>query len=306
MPPNLRIGLVQSPSNQPYYPGSTITGSLLLDVAEPKSYKEIKIYFSGRSYVHWTELESTDGGRSRRRRYSSSETYVNLVTPLWNKQQSPDGKLAPGKYNWPFSFTVPPTAPSSFEGTVGNIRYSLRGKIATGLLKFDHNVELPIPVLQLVKITDPHLLQPVRQEVQKTVCCLCCASGPIVLTAALPKTGFVVGESFQLNVSLQNGSNRRVTMNASIAQRVVYYADGHQRCSGKTFVSIGSDQIEPQASRDWDPTITIPTTDVTIIHEAFCRNIRVTYTLNVVCKIQNILDDFCMTFPLSLGNCRDE
>ena len=287
---------------------STITGSLLLDVAEPKGYNEIMISFIGRSYVHWTESHSTGSGRNRRtttRSYTSSESYVNLVAPLWNKQQSPDGKLAPGQYNWPFSFIVPPTAPSSFEGTVGNIRYSLVGKIATGLLKFDHNVELRIPVQQLVKITDPRLLQPVRQEVQKTVCCLCCASGPIVLTAALPKTGFVVGESFQLHVSLQNGSNRRVTMNANITQRVVYYAQGHRRFSGKTFVSVGSDQIEPQASRDWDPTITIPTTDMSIIHETSCRNISVTYTLSVVGKIQNALD-LAMTFPLQLGNCRDE
>ena len=230
---------------------------------------------------------------------------MDLVYPLWNSQQSPDGKLPPGQYNWPFSFIVPPTAPSSFEGSVGNIRYSLVGTIVTGLLKFNQNVELRIPVQQLVKITDPRLLQPVRQEVQKKICCLCCASGPIVMTVAVPKTGFCIGESFQLHTSLENGSNRGLTMNASITQRVVYHAQGHRRLGGKTLVSIGSDQIEPQASRNWDPTITIPTNDVEIVHETSCHNINITYTLHVTCQVPSAFD-LPVAIGLQLGNCQDE
>ena len=307
MPPNLRIGLVQTTPNQPYYPGSTITGSLLLDVDEPKSYNQILIHFSGRSYVHWTETHSTGTGEHRRtetRHYTSSEAYVDVASPLWSKQQSPDGKLAPGQYSWPFSFNIPPTAPSSFEGSVGHIRYSLVGKIVTGLFKFDHNVELRVPVQQLVKISDPRLLQPVRQEVQKTVCCLCCASGPIVLTVALPKTGFLIGESLQLQASLENGSNRRLTMLVNIAQHIVYRAQGHRHGGGNTFVSVGSDEIEPQASRNWDPTIQVPN-DVTIIHETSCSNIAISYSLSVICRIPRALN-LTVVVPLQLGNCRDE
>ena len=308
MPPNLRIGLVQSAPNQAYYPGSTITGSLLLDVDEPKSYNEILIHFSGRSYVHWSESHTTGSRRNRRRvtrHYSSSEAYVDLVSPLWNSQQSPDGKLAPGQYSWPFSFEIPPTAPSSFEGSVGHIRYSLVGKIVTGLFKFDHNVELRVPVQQLVKISDPRLLQPVREEVQKTVCCLCCASGPIVLTVALPKTGFLLGESIQFHASLENGSNRLVTMNASIVQHIVFHAQGHRRFGGKTFVSVASDAVEPQASRNWEPTIQTPTSEVDIVHETSCGNINISYTLTVVCQIPRALN-LSTAFRLQLGNCRDE
>ena len=307
--PNLRIGLVQSAPNQPYYPGSTITGNLLLDVDEPKSYNQIVVQFSGRSHVHWTESRTEGSGDNQRTvtyTYTSTEPYVDLVAPLWNKQQSPGGNLAPGQYSWPFSFTVPPTAPSSFEGSVGNIRYSLVGKIVTGLLKFNHSVEVQIPVQQLVKITDPRLLQPVRQEVQKKLCCLCCASGPIVLTVALPKTGFCIGEPFQLHASLENGSNRRgLIMNASITQRVAYFAQGHTNWGGKTLLNIASEEIEPQSSRNWDPTITIPTEGVSIIHETSCHNIKVTYILNVICRIPRALN-LSMGFPIQLGNCRDQ
>jgi hypothetical protein len=281
---------------------------LLLDVDQPESYKEILIHFSGRSYVHWTESRTEGTGNNRRsvtHSYTSSEVYVDLVAPLWNNQQSPDRKLPPGQYNWPFSFNIPPTAPSSFEGSVGNIRYSLVGKIVTGLLKFNHSAELRIPVQQLVKITDPRLLQPVRQEVQKRICCLCCASGPIVLTVAVPKTGFCIGEPFQLHTSLENGSSRRLTINATITQRVVYYAQGHTNWGGKTLLNIASDEIAPHDTRNWDPTVTIPTEGVNIIHETSCRNIKVTYTLNVICRIPRAFN-LSLAVPIQLGNCRDE
>ena len=304
--PNLRIALVQERPDQIHYGGGTITGNLLLDVAEPKSYKNISALFSGRSYVHWTESRSEGSGNHRRTRtvhYTSNENYVNMVAPLWNSQQSPDGKLPTGEYSWPFSFAIPPGVPSSFEGTVGNIRYSIVGQIVTGFLKSNHAVEVRIPVQQLVKISDPRLLQPLRQEVQKRLCCLCCASAPIILTATVPKSGFCIGESFQVHVSLENGSNRRVTVNAAIVQQVTYTAQGGRRWSTKTLVAVQSDAIERQATRNWDPSITIPAAD--IVHETSCSNIKVNYSLSITVQIPRALN-LSAPFPLQLGNCQQE
>ena len=224
---------------------------------------------------------------------------------MWDGQQTHDGKLGAGRYSWPFRFSLPALIPSSFEGSVGHIRYTLVGKIVTGLFKFDQNVEAPVPIQQLAKISDPRLLQPARQEVQKTVCCLCCASGPISLTVALPKTGFLIGESFQLQASLENGSSRQVKITASITQSVMYYAQGHHSRSGKTVVSIESDEIDAQATKDWNPTIQIPTTGVDIVHEGSSSNIKVAYTLIVACDIPGAID-LSTSFPLQLGNCSDQ
>ena len=273
--------------------------------------------------MHWTESHTegtgtvgyTEGEEDNARTvtvyYTSNENYVNLVSPLWNSQQSPDGKLPTGEYSWPFSFAIPPGVPSSFEGTVGNIRYSIVGQIVTGFLKSNHAVEVRIPVQQLVKISDPRLLQPLRQEVQKRLCCLCCASAPIVLTATVPKSGFCIRESFQVHVSLENGSNRRVTVNAAIVQQVTYTAQqqvtytaqGGSRLSTKTLVAVQSDAIEHQATRNWDPSITIPAAD--IVHETSCSNIKVNYSLSITVQIPRS-PNLSAAFPLQLGNCQQE
>lgn len=300
---NLRIALVQERPGQAYYSGSTITGNVLLDLAEPRNYKYVSIQFVGRSYVHWEERRSESSGNQQRHvtyRYTSEHQCADQVLMLWTCQQSPDGKLGAAEYSWPFSFAIPPRAPSSFEGTVGNIRYSLEARIGTGVFKFDHTVQVNVPVQQLVRISDPRLLLPEQIEAEKTLCCLCCASGPITLNASVPKTGFCIGESFSLHASLENGSSRRVTLSASIHQRVIYMARGHQRTSSKTLVDYASDPIEPRATREWDPTIEIPLAE--IVHEGSCENIHIQYSLVVAAKIPNAID-LSRAIPLQLGNC---
>ena len=227
---------------------------MLLDVTEPKSYKYVSIKFVGRSYVYWVVPKVGT--------YRSVQPFTNQDLMLWTCQQAPDGKLPAAEYSWPFSFAVPPLAPTSFEGTIrraeGNIRYWLEARVGTGPLKFDHVAEVVVPVQQLVKITDPRLLLPMRVEAEKTLCCLCCASGPITLNASIPKTGFCLRESFTLHVCSENGSSRRITLEASIHQWMIYKVQSHHCVGKKTLAKYKSDPIEPRSSREWDPTIEIP------------------------------------------------
>lgn len=298
----MEIKLDHQDPNPVYHPGSTVTGTLHLDVDRPVSccnYKQICIQLIGRCQVTLVEMRGYQGGGHG---YSSSECYVDLTETLWSSQLSAPN-LAPGHYNWPFSFEIPPTAPSSFTGSTGSISYLLVGKAVTCPLLFNHpKKELPILVQQLVRITDSRLLQPVRREVQKSICCLCCASRPITLTVAVPKTGLLLGESFQLQVSLENGSNRQLTITASIQQHVVYYAQGQERkITDENACAFNS--IEPHKSHSWDPTIQIPTTGLDIVNGS--TNIEVTHTLNVTCRISRAFD-FSTAIPLQLHNVADE
>ena len=301
--PNLRISLDQE---GPYFSGSSVSGKVLLALKKPKgSYRQISIHITGMSHVEWEEkIQTRDVNgefRTETRKYTSTETYVNLFNTLWSSKQSPDGKLATGQYSWPFDFKIPTKAPSSFEGTVGKIHYTLLSKISHKVTKPDHTEELRLSVLQPVKITDSHLLKPKHQEVQKTICCLCCASQPIILTVAVPKTGFCAGESFQLHASLENGSNCQVTVAASITKRVVYHAQGHSHTNEHDLLSVSSGAIEPRATHEWDPTFEIPVCNVPVMYSKSCNNIKITYTLNVSCQIPRAFD-LLTQFPLMLGN----
>ena len=300
--PTLSIALEQSRPDQPFYTGTNLSGTLYITIDEPKNYKYVTLQFVGRADVHWTESHSSGSGRHRRthtRHYNSTEVYIDLTLTLWTPAQSPDGRLPPGQRAFPFRFTIPPTAPSSFRGSVGSIEYTLLARIGTGLFKFDHRIEAKIPVQQLVAVTDPRLLQPVRQELRKTLCCLCCASGPIVLTVTLPKTGYCIRETFPLHVFVENGSSRRVYLSAAISQRILYTAQGHHRHVNKDLTRVASDEVGPHITRDWNPTIEIPVTE--IIHENSCFIIKIGYSIVVAVNIPRALN-LSTEIPLTLGN----
>ena len=288
---------IQLGSNQTYYPGTAVTGSLLLEVDKPKSYKQIMVQLSGRSFVRWRVFTGLTSGYN-----ISLEPYFDSVAPLWDSRQSPDGKLPPGQYNWPFSFVIPPSVPSSFEGKFGNIRYMLVGRIVTGVLKQNHDIMALIPVQQLVKITDPRRLQPVRTEVQKTVGCLFSTSQSIIMSVAVPKTGFYIRDSFQLHISIQNGSKRQITVTVCLKEYIVYHARGTYRRISRSLYRLRSDKVERQETKILDEDITIPTNDTVILHNSSCGNIKVTHGLKITCHIPRAFN-LVTSIPIELANC---
>ena len=294
----LRISLVKESPNQVYYSGNVVEGNLLLDVNKPKTYKRITIQFTGKSYASLTNRRNSESPE-KDKDSNSTEAYVDLSYILWNSQDFPNGKLTPGQHSWPFSFAIPQTAPSSFEGGFGSIRYTLEGRIVTGSNKSSHAVEARVPVQQLVVYTDPELRRPQHQEVTKRISGLCCSSQPIVLRAVVPKTTFYTGESFKLQVSLENGSSHRIAVSASIKQDVKFAANGKHKWEGKTIATAASTDAEPRETRDWEPTIEVPPVDV--VDEGSCGNIKITHSLIVNCKIPRT-DSLFTVFPLKISN----
>ena len=57
----------------------------------------------------------------------------------------------------------------------------------------------------------------------------------------IPRTSFYIGDSFKLHVSLENGSNLRIAVSASIKQDVKFAAgQGKQKWDGKTIATVAN------------------------------------------------------------------
>ena len=288
-----------------YFPGSNIEGNVTLELSEPKKMQGISIVLSGQAYVHWTEQRThdTEGGERRTEtiHHSDSETILNsLMIQLWG-----DGKhsqeLAAGRYSFPFKYQLPSNLvlPTSYESETGFIRYSLTATISRSW-KFNHTTKRAITINEIVDINTPQLTARLSSSNEKTLCCLCCASGPISLSVTTDRGGYCSGESIAISTEAENHSNRRITVvQATLKQIVVYYARGHSHTSVNVIQKVQGPGIEAGGTSNWsNELLPIPAT-VPCIDS--CRILKLSYILQVTLAIPRS-SDLNVTIPIKIGN----
>ena len=298
---DFKVALNRSPQ-QVFFPGSEVSGTLSFQINELKSYKNVKVALIGRAHVHWSESHGS-GNNRRTVSYTSHREYVNLQSVVWSKDQTPDRTLHTGQYNFPFRFSLPNRLPSSYGriNMIGWIRYFVEARIGTGLLKFDHVIIAEFPVVESVNIDSPQLQVPLRDTVQKTICCWCCASGPITMTAETPRSGYCIGEVIPVTINIENGSSRVIQASVALQQRVVYTAQGHRRYGGYVAIKLVSGPMQPRSPSIWSPGDGLKIPPTTIPSLSSCDIINVSYNLVVSVVIPRAVNS-SVRFPLTIGN----
>lgn len=104
-----------------YTAGSSVEGSVSLELSKPEQSQGISIVFSGIAHTHWV------GGHSRHTGYQI--LFPEIFKQLWGNDKDPQ-ELAAGRYEFPFKFQLPSdrALPSSFESDslgYGSISYLL-------------------------------------------------------------------------------------------------------------------------------------------------------------------------------------
>ncbi|XP_065905136.1 arrestin domain-containing protein 3-like [Dysidea avara] len=300
-----KIFVITLAGNNPvYFAGSNIDGNITLELSEPKKMQGISIVLSGLAYVHWTEQRTTGSGDNRRTEtvhYSDSETILNPVSiQLWGNGKDSQ-ELAAGRYEFPFKFQLPSNLvlPTSYESHTGYIRYALTSTISRSW-KFNHTTKRAITVNEIVDINTPQLATQLSSSNEKTLCCLCCASGPISLSVTTDRGGYCSGESIAISTEAENHSNRRVTaVRASLKRIVVYYARGHSRAFTNVVQRIEGPGIEAGGTSNWsNELLPIPATVPCI---GSCRILNLSYVLNVTLALPRAID-LHVTIPVTIGN----
>jgi hypothetical protein len=107
---------------------------------------------TGFALAQWTQSESTGVGKNRRQRsvrYTGREDYLNSTTYLTGSNEGHQVEILPGIHTYNFSCFLPATLPTSFEGTYGHIRYTVRVGLERPW-KFDQTYKVAFTVLKLV------------------------------------------------------------------------------------------------------------------------------------------------------------
>ncbi|ESP05157.1 hypothetical protein LOTGIDRAFT_227836 [Lottia gigantea] len=272
-----------------YYGGQTIDGYITVELNEEMKMRGIRLHFNGGARVHWTEQHSSGSGKNRRtttRHYSSHETYFDHCIVLFGKgpgQSGEDPVLKPGRYTYPFHYQLPVGIPSSYESYIGRVRYSLTGVIDRPW-RFDHNTKRAFTVLDVLDLNrEPMALRTGQGSGEKTLCCLCCASGPITCDFKLNRLGYVPGEVIPLYAEIRNSSRRKMAKTFADLHMCVQY---HATCKTKYVSQVVSNRIhgpiEPGDSDSWNgDQLLIPPLPASGLRGCRIIDIKYMITMNV-------------------------
>ena len=287
-----------------YHPGSKLSGVVhVVTDNSKKEYDNIRLEFFGKAHVDWTEDSPYFTGRRvgiRTVRFTGNRQYVRNAF-IWKADNA--NLLSAGSRDFAFSFQLTGDLLPSYEDKNGYIRYSLITAITQ---RGQHTPEVAtaetIKVAPLFKIDTPALLAPFQIEKQKSACCACCASAPIVLTVQLPRRGYCVGEIIPFTAAVENGSGRQVKITALVSRKATYILKEHRK-ENELAVSnvLISAFIGQRETLQWTPNQLRLPANMTAVSITTCEIMKISYAFKVSVVIPWGLD-LEVTVPLSIGN----
>ncbi|VDO38052.1 unnamed protein product [Haemonchus placei] len=285
-----RFDIVLNNPEDAYFAGQEISGKVIIEIGEPKKVNEILLELKGRARTYWTK----HSGKSRKH-VSHSEpyfleqfntAYTHKFTVTKNGKEK-ERVLPAGVHEIPFSYTLPKSLPSSFEGEFGHIRYTCRA-ICERPWDFDIVSRKAFTVIGIEDInSDPRLNEPVSiSESNHTVAWCCRATGSITGELSLSKSGFTPGE--KINISYR--------CNPFFLAFTKTFA-GHEQVRSTTRVILKNDKPEVPAHTTTDritDEIVVPSVPPRL---GKCKIISVTYSLDL--EIDQTLVVSC---PVTIGS----
>ncbi|XP_054153468.1 arrestin domain-containing protein 3-like [Oppia nitens] len=284
-----------------YYPGQHVKGKCAIELRSELKLKSIKIYMVGIAKVHWTESRSTGNRLGAYTEHYSSEIEYFFKKQLLCGPESNDSRevLIEGHHEFVFSFQLPNGGIStSFEGKYGNIRYWLKAEVEKPW-GFNHKTKKAFTVITPIDINRREYLIPVENSIEKSLCCLCCTSGPIHLYARTDRTGYCPGESISITAEFENHSRRTVIPHATLYQSQTFLAGGKSRCRRFKFTIVTGLAIQPRRTANWDAQLLkIPAVSPSIIN---CSLIKVEYAVRITLQIPLIGYNLSVYLPIIVG-----
>ncbi|XP_055620919.1 arrestin domain-containing protein 2-like [Toxorhynchites rutilus septentrionalis] len=219
-----------------YLAGQTLAGHVDIATQKAKKVKSVYLRITGQACVKWED----SGGTGSSVTYSGREDYIEHKMVFLSSDSTEATALNEGTHSFKFSYKLPPTSPTSFEGDFGYIRYTIR-IVLERPWKYDLTYKIAFTVvnqLDLNRISPPLNAATVKENMRQYRCGLC-RSGPLIMTVSIPMTGYVPGQFILVTVEVMNKSGRNVSeIKIKLRRQVTYISQTPCECAKCVFHTL--------------------------------------------------------------------
>ncbi|RVE49380.1 hypothetical protein evm_005995 [Chilo suppressalis] len=213
--------ILDSPTGA-YFSGQTVNGRLEFELQNKIKIRGISLSVKGFCSVSWTTQHSrrvNDRTEHYSVEHSSYEEYISLRLQLVGGKNS-EKHLDPGKFEYPFSFQLPPNCPSSVDGSVGHVRYEVDAVMDIPYA-VDKTITRKFRVLAPFDLNTINCKDPGVIEIDQTYCCWCCTSGISETLVKIPVRGYCASQPLPVEVSCKNRSTVEIDEIAFKVKKII-------------------------------------------------------------------------------------
>nr|XP_014098956.2 arrestin domain-containing protein 3 [Bactrocera oleae]XP_036233969.1 arrestin domain-containing protein 3 [Bactrocera oleae] len=292
-----------------YYAGQTVSGVAELTTTRPKTIRSIYISVCGHAETRWTEnvtKQDTEGKPQKTiETFSGSELYYSSENHVYGQSGGVQIELPPGKYAFPFQTTIPPNAPTSFNGSWGQVQHEV-ALVIDRVMRYDNKFKQGYTVISPYDLNlNPEHMKALQKIEEKTFCwSFCCGSkGPMVMHVKVPFSAYAPGQKIRFNVVLDNQSDVRCSdVKVRLMKKVTFTSRNPEAKRQVVEVKVADNhcgEVVKNNKAEFNEYLQIPSTTPTSLEN--CSLIKVSYTLKFIAKVSRIHGDLIIEFPLAIG-----
>ncbi|XP_029469976.1 arrestin domain-containing protein 2 isoform X2 [Rhinatrema bivittatum] len=275
--------------------GELVSGQVLLELSQSMKVTALEVCARGLATVHWLESKNV-GMNTVYSDYTAYESYLRKRQHLIRDNGAPT-VLQAGRHEFPFSFQLPETLVTSFEGKHGSVRYWIKAKLHRPWSTVK-KAKREFTVIEHIDINTPALLAPQAGTKEKTARAWYCNLGQVSLSVKIDRKGYTPGEVIPIFAEVDNCTTRVVVPKAAILQTQTFIARGTMKQKKSVVATLAGDSVAAGKRELWHGrALKIPPLGPSITQ---CRIIRVEYALKVCVDIPGT-SKLLLELPLVIG-----
>ncbi|XP_030073919.1 arrestin domain-containing protein 2 isoform X2 [Microcaecilia unicolor] len=275
--------------------GDLLCGQVVLELGQGMKVTGLEVYARGLAMAHWLESKNV-GMNTVYSDYTSYECYLRKKQHLIRDNGAPT-VLQAGRHEFPFSFQLPETLVTSFEGKHGSVRYWIKAKLHRPWSTVK-KAKKEFTVIEPIDINTPDLLAPQAGTKEKTARAWYCNLGQVSLSVKIDRKGYIPGEVIPIFAEVDNCTSRVVMPKAALLQTQKFIARGTVKQKKAVVATLAGDSVAAGKRELWHGrALKIPPLGPSITQ---CRIIRVEYALKVCVDIPGT-SKLLLELPLVIG-----